>query len=221
MREQCDSPSVARIARDEVCRVGNPQALPNFVFIGDSFGDALVPGIDAATNRLSKPTAGYALTHSGCFPLPGVEQLSNPSCKGVMDANIAFIKRHPEIRKIVMVARWTSAALGNRFGQFEQSGWVIKDKYSTGQSVNDNKGVMLRSLENLISQFPDRQFIFIAYIPEQQFDVPRKLAFSSEFFSSSYTGVDVRIHQSRQGAVRSIFGLLVQNIIILRSLMWV
>jgi peptidoglycan/LPS O-acetylase OafA/YrhL len=159
MREQCDSPSVARIARDEVCRVGNPQALPNFVFIGDSFGDALVPGIDAATNRLSKPTAGYALTHSGCFPLPGVEQLSNPSCKGVMDANIAFIKRHPEIRKIVMVARWTSAALGNRFGQFEQSGWVIKDKYSTGQSVNDNKGVMLRSLENLISQFPDRQFI--------------------------------------------------------------
>lgn len=205
IREQCDSPSVARIARDDVCIVGSPASLPNFVFIGDSFGDALVPGIDAATNELGKPTSGYILTHSGCFPLPGIRQLSNPACDGVMEANIAFIRKHPEIKRIVIAARWTSAALGNRFGQFKQDGWIIQDEKNSGQSVKDNKAVMSRSLEKLIAQLSDRNIIFIAYIPEQEYDVPRKMYLSYEFKQPVYDGISLKMHEARQQAVRDIF----------------
>jgi peptidoglycan/LPS O-acetylase OafA/YrhL len=208
-RAACDSPSRSRLDGDDVCSLGAPEAPLSFALIGDSFGDALAPGFDQAAKDAGK--RGLVLTHSGCFPLAGVQQTDNISCNGVMNATLGLMVRHPEIKDVVIVARWTSAFLGTRFGQFEQSGWFLKDDDTKSLSYEENRNVFERGLLRTLHVLDGRRITIIAFIPEQRYDIPRAMAMHSKFGSPPLVEVTTTEHDRRQLDMRAAFKRLMQS----------
>lgn len=209
LRKACDAPSRKRVAAGELCEIGAPDVPVSFAFIGDSFGDALVPGMDAAARDAGK--RGVVLTHSGCFPLLGVEQTDNPSCAGQMDAAVGYVQAHPGIRDVVLVARWTSALLGTRFGQFEQSGWYIKDAQTAEVSYGENRMAFGRGMLRTLHAFNGRQVSVLAFIPEQRYDIPRAMALEHAFGWPRQVNLSRSEHEQRQRALREEFARLEQQ----------
>lgn len=205
-RASCDAPSAARLQADEVCRIGDEKAPVSFAFIGDSFGDALMPGIEEAARQSGK--RGLALTHSGCFPLLDVQQTDNLSCNGVMEATLKLMERHPEVKDVVLVARWTSALMGTRFGQFEQSGWFLRDGQTEAISYGENQAVFMRGMLRTLNGLQGRRITVLAFIPEQRYDIPRALAMHSAFGQPHTVPLPRAEHERRQLEMRAAFARL-------------
>ena len=199
-RQRCDRPLPERIAAGQACVLGAASpAAPTFVLIGDSFGDAAAPGIDESARALG--LKGLSLTYSGCFLLLGARQ-GNPACARFMDAAAAYVTTHPSLRNVVLVGRWTSALLGDRFGQARTQGWFVQDAQSTERSVDENRRVFERSFDRLLAAFDGRHVVVVAYIPEQRYDVPRALALSATFGYPAQPALPVAMHEQRQGELR-------------------
>jgi peptidoglycan/LPS O-acetylase OafA/YrhL len=199
-RRRCDRLSPGRIAAGQACMLGAAgPAAPTFVLIGDSFGDAAAPGIDVSARALG--LKGLSLTYSGCFPLLGARQ-DNPACDRFMDAAVDYVTTHPAVRDVVLVGRWTSALLGDRFGQARTQGWFVQDTQSTERSVGENRRVFERSFDRLLVALDGRRIAVVAYIPEQRYDVPRALALSATFGYPAQPALPVAMHERRQGELR-------------------
>lgn len=200
-RAACDRPAPARIAEGGACQFGAEGVAPSFVLIGDSFADALMPGLDEAARRAGR--RGYALFHSGCFPLAGTRQ-ENPACEAVAQATLAFIKAHSEITTVVLAARWTSALLGNRYGQTRGEGWFIEDGETRERSYAENARVFPRALERTVMALAPARVVLLAYLPEQRYDVPRALALSARFGLPGDVDLPIAMHERRQASLRPI-----------------
>ena len=202
-RQHCDRLPPERIAAGQACTLGSagPDA-PAFVLIGDSFGDAAAPGIDESARALG--LKGLSLTYSGCFPLLGARQ-DNPACARFMAAAAAYVTSHPAVRNVVLVGRWTSALLGDRYGQVRTQGWYVQDAQSTERSTGENRRVFERSFDRLLAAFDGRRVAVVAYIPEQRYDVPRALALSATFGFPVQPALPVGLHEQRQGELRGAF----------------
>jgi peptidoglycan/LPS O-acetylase OafA/YrhL len=202
-RQRCDRLPPERIVAGQACALGaaGPDA-PSFVLIGDSFGDAAAPGIDASARALGRK--GLSLTHSGCFLLLGARQ-DNPACARFMDAATAYVQAHPSVHDVLLVGRWTSALLGDRFGQSPTPHWFVQDAQSTERSVDENRRVFERSLDRLLVALDGRHVAVVAYIPEQRYDVPRALALSATFGRPAQPALPVAMHEQRQEALRDTF----------------
>jgi len=109
------------------------------------------------------------------------------------------------VRDVVLVGRWTSALLGDRFGQVRTQGWFVQDAQSTERSANENRRVFERSFDRLLTAFDGRRVAVVAYIPEQRYDVPRALALSATFGHPAQPALPVAMHEQRQGELREAF----------------
>jgi peptidoglycan/LPS O-acetylase OafA/YrhL len=205
-RLRCDRLPPERIAAGQACTLGaSEHYAPSFVLIGDSFGDAAAPGIDESARALG--LKGLSLTYSGCFLLLGARQ-DNPACARFMDAAVAYVGAHPSVRNVVLVGRWTSALLGDRFGQVRTQGWYVQDAQSTERSQGENRRVFERSFDRLLTAFDGRRVAVVAYIPEQRYDVPRALALSATFGYPAQPALPVAMHEQRQVELRDTFDRL-------------
>lgn len=204
-RVACDRPTPARIAAGSACQFGAEGVLPNFALIGDSFADALMPGLDETARRAGR--RGYALFHSGCFPLVETRQ-ENPACEAVSRATLAFLKAHPEITTVVVAARWTSALLGNRYGQTRGEGWFIEDNETGERGYEENARVFPRALERTAAALMPARVVVLAYLPEQRYDVPRALALSAQFGLPRDVDLPAALHERRQAPLRPILARL-------------
>ncbi|WP_343584967.1 acyltransferase family protein [Herbaspirillum sp.] len=208
MRSRCDSPSRQRLAAGDACTIGAPDAPLSFALLGDSFGDALAAGVDQAARDAGK--RGLLLTHSGCFPLAGVRQSDNHSCDGVADATLKLLARHPEIGNVVIAARWTSALLGTRFGQFAQDGWFLRDDETRQTGYAENRQVFQRGMLRTLHALEGRRITVLAYIPEQRYDVPRAMALQRTFGWPRSVELARDEHERRQRDLREAFRRLAQ-----------
>lgn len=202
-RAECDRPAPSRIRDGQVCMIGDPNAPEaSFVFFGDSFADALMPAMDETAKQQGRK--GYALVHSGCFPLVGVNQ-NDPSCRAFTDAGFEFIRSRPKLRNVVLAARWTSALLGNRFGQFHGEGWFITDAQSSEPSYPENGRVFRRTFRETLATLKGRDVSVVAFIPEQRYDVPRALALNTLYDTPPSVPLPRALHEMRQAPLRQAF----------------
>jgi hypothetical protein len=205
-RQRCDRLAPQRIALGEACELGSDAPIePSFIVIGDSFGDAVSPGIDAAARSLGRK--GSILTHSGCFPLAGVRQ-ANPDCARFMDAAVAHVAAHPALHDVILVGRWTSALLGDRFGQVQAAGWFIEDDESAAPSAAENRKVFERGFARTLAAFAGHRIAVVAHIPEQRYDVPRALALSAQLGHPAQPALPIAAHVQRQAELRAVLARL-------------
>ena len=200
-RNKCDSRTPERISRDDVCLVGADSARPSFVVVGDSFADALIPGIDAMASESG--FQGYALTRGGCLPLKGVNQ-DIGQCRAFTDAALDFINRHSAIRMVLLVGRWTTAAEGVRFGSNKTASMFISDDQTAALGYSENRRVLTEGLKHTLEALASRQVFIGAFIPEQPVNVPRFVGVSRLLGRTESVGVDRSIFDSRQLFVREL-----------------
>lgn len=205
MRSTCNSISLDRLDRNDVCKIGDQGIDPSFAIIGDSFSDAIIPGFESSAIR--NRTAGLVYSASGCYPLRGADQ-GNEYCKQYMDKAFEKIAANAQIRTVAIIARFTSAYHGSRFGQFPAENWFITDEFSRVKTLQENKNVFRRTLKISIAALKGKTIIIYAFFPEQQYEIPRAHVMHHLFGQPSSIDIDIQTHRQRQQEVRSEFELI-------------
>jgi peptidoglycan/LPS O-acetylase OafA/YrhL len=201
-RAECDSRSPDSVLADQVCRIGVKDGAATFAVLGDSFGDALLPGIASAAQAVDRK--GLVLTAAGCYPLLGIAMPDNSKCRPYMDAAIERIRRDQSIETVFIIGRWTTAILGMRFGYGEAPTWLIRDDQTAAVGVAENEAVVRRSLARTVEALAPKKIVIVAYIPEQKVYVPQAAALSELFDRKEPIGVSREVFDARQRKVHEL-----------------
>ncbi len=200
LRGKCDRRSPAQVDAGSFCVEGSALAsAPSFALLGDSFGDAIAPGVIKAAETLGRK--GLMLTYSGCYPLLGLNQTH--ACREFMEASMRAIERQSSVKQVVIVARWTAAYLGSRFGERMDTGWFLTDDFTKDKSYDENKRVMERALVRTVERLKGRDVVFIYGIPEHDRNVPRAAGLYRFFYKSEYKGLPRAVNETRQKDVKT------------------
>ena len=200
-REECDSRAVGAVLADDICRLGKRDGRQaTFAVLGDSFGDALVPGIETAARMAERQ--GLILTSAGCYPLIGVNMPDSEKCRRFVDAATERIARDVAIDTVFIVGRWTTAILGTRFGYGAGPTWFISDDASgADRGPQENVAVLYRALNRTLEALKPKRVVIVAYIPEQRFYIPQAAGLSRLFDLHESIAVDRKTFDGRQQKV--------------------
>jgi hypothetical protein len=140
-----------------LCSVGSDAARPTFVLWGDSHARALRAAIDESASRQSR--AGYLAFGAGCpaILMHGPARPSqrfgpgSPRCRNFNDRMLEYIGAHPELKTIILVARWV------RYGD-------------TGRDMDEFSPALNRLVSHLMVR--GRTVVIVNQVPEVGHDVP-------------------------------------------------
>lgn len=153
----------------------------SFAVWGDSHAEALLPAIGTAAHRAGR--SGVFLGRDGCVPLLGVHQVREGYADCV-DSNaraLAYLAAHPEIRLVLLVARWGlyATALPGTPGDGEPL--LIRDELTQAPSVAENMAVFRRGWEATRRELAALgvAVAFVEQVPEALANVPATAARSA------------------------------------------
>ncbi len=198
-RERCDTPSLARITAGKVCTIGVP-GTPRFALIGDSFGDALAPGVDRAAREAG--VSGIVVTVGGCAIMSGVG--NSPRCRQIADATIALVARTPSIERVVLIERWSAWITSKREGLFAQRHMWLRDDQTTVPGVAENRAVVARGIDRTIATLAPRKLTFVVGLPEQLVHVPQAATVRA-VWGGDLAGVPRARYDQRQATTKAVF----------------
>lgn len=198
-RPACDHPSLDRLARGDVCHVG-PPGEPRFALVGDSFGDALAPGVSAAAYETGVP--GVVMTFSGCAPLLAVRS-SSEKCTGQVDAAWGLLAKMRKLDTVLLIARWPMLITGSRSGLFQQENAWLYDAQSVGTGTTDNRQVVARGIARSARAIGRARIVVVTGVPEQKVHVPQALSLAPRF-AVDVAGVDRAAFNRRAAGMASV-----------------
>jgi peptidoglycan/LPS O-acetylase OafA/YrhL len=204
-RTVCDGRSPAQLAKDDVCFIGSKTAPADFVLLGDSFAGAFSPGVDAMAQVAGR--RGYDLTRGGCVPMLKTD-IGGVACGAFLDSAIALINRHPEIKTVILVGRWTTVSEGKRFGVDQDSDMLVSDAETKAEGYAENRRVLERGLERTLAALSSKQVFVTAFVPEQAVNVPQAMAINKYFHNDKDVSVRRDVFDARQAFVRQLLSSL-------------
>ncbi|MBL8189579.1 MAG: acyltransferase [Acidobacteria bacterium] len=165
---------------DRLCRLGaSESAKPDFALWGDSHGEFVVDTVAQAA--IAAQRSGLQITSEGCPPMLGVTRPDRNyrHCPAFTDAAFKVIA-DPQIRQVIIVARWALWSEGSRF-HFENGGSVIINDAEAPTSQTANRDVLRRGLTRTLDSLKalGKKVTIVAPIPEIGWDVPTVLALES------------------------------------------
>lgn len=154
------------------CALGK-QGAASFVVWGDSHAMALAPVVQQAA--LTKRASGRLDYRSACAPLIGVDKRYDPACRAANEMALAEALR-PEVRTVVLSARWAAAAEG-RVGEAGPLSLQLTDGDNTAGKA-DNHQVFTRGLERTLARLRQagKSIIIVDAVPELPFPAPEMFA---------------------------------------------
>lgn len=157
-------------------RVGRVKSIPCFILWGDSHARALIPAISSQANQ--NGLSGYIATQSSHPPILGMDGIKSNMeifCHHEFnDGVISFIKDHPEIKTVILVAIWECYANGIHFMQKE--GPTIQLKDITGlTSTHSNRALLKIGLNRTINTILGlgRQVVIVSDPPDIGFNAQK------------------------------------------------
>jgi peptidoglycan/LPS O-acetylase OafA/YrhL len=167
-----------QLAPSSPCTIGDPARATQFLW-GDSHAGALF----GAMNELSR--AGAATIYGAtprCPPLIGIG--TDPQCIRANDRKLNYVLSHPEIRSVIIAARWSLYVNGRatKLGPAETNGSVPQLETRDGEDLKQfsepARREFRRGLEALISRLlaSGKKVVLVYPIPETGYDVPSTLA---------------------------------------------
>ena len=170
----------------ELCTLGAKSAAASFLVWGDSHAGALAPAVDRSASRHS--VSGYLALRLGCAPLSGIER-KDPgwSCADFNRATLAYVEQHPQLRTVVLAARWAIFAEGTRYKAEEGVPVRLRDAEGPGDRDADNATLFEAGLRRTVQRLvaAGRTVVLLEGIPEVGYDV------SSAFAIAARTGRNV------------------------------
>jgi len=203
-RSTCFNRSPSRIVRGDACLIGAKGAKPDFLLWGDSHADALLPAVsDAAA---SKGRAGYVAAHGHCAAALGVSWSKAKECVA-FNAAVAKIAMRPEIKTVVLDARWAPDAgePGVRKGATDIA--ELTDSQSTMSSPAETRAAFIRGMTRTVRMLAaaHKQIIIVGGTPEFPMPVPTELA-KMALYGKQWPLVPTRAeYLARQEPVYAIF----------------
>jgi hypothetical protein len=200
----CHNRKAAQVDADDVCMIGSG-GKPSFVVLGDSFADALVPGIAAAAKEAGR--SGFVITKGGCAPLL---ETGGAECQALSAATLAFLARHPSIDRVVMAARWSGFAEGSRFGE-NRPRVALTDALSVTPSPEDSRRVLADGFDRTLTALAPRRVVVIGFVPEQPLRPSRAIALARHHGLDDVIGVDRATYDQRQRHAHAIIDPLARR----------
>jgi len=177
--DACQNVDTAAGTALTVCDIGNTQETDiEFVFWGDSHGLAMLPAVHRSA--VDSQNRGVFVGRGGCPPILGVRQAQQDasSCPDLAEAFIAYLSEHPEIRQVIIAARWSIYAMGERYRGEDGTTVYIRDAATDEVSLQENRAVFRRAIERTLSTLESmgKRVVLVAQVPETEFDLPRAAA---------------------------------------------
>jgi peptidoglycan/LPS O-acetylase OafA/YrhL len=175
--QYCFALPLDKLNEKDLCRFGvSRDTAPSFILWGDSHADAILLAVSDVAKREGRE--GYFAGESSCAPLVGVYRYDTPRCRAFNDRILAFVLAHPEIRTVILEARWGKNAAGTAYGD-EGHGFVpIADDIARAKKPGDNAAIFARGLKRTIDALraAHREVVLIGPVPEVGQPVPQVLA---------------------------------------------
>jgi peptidoglycan/LPS O-acetylase OafA/YrhL len=196
-RADCQGRSEARILAGDICRIGTEGVKPSFAFVGDSFADAMTPGIDAAAKRAG--TAGLLVIQAGCLPLAGTG-----TCGTFWTKVHALLGARTELDRIVIAARWPGFIDASRFGLFHAAVPYQRDAETSTSSLEEGMRAIERGFARTAATLGAERMTVLAYMPEQAVHVPQALTLSRQFGLPVPGPLSRAVFEARQSRSRNL-----------------
>jgi peptidoglycan/LPS O-acetylase OafA/YrhL len=199
-RKHCHSMSIDRIEKLDLCRMGPNEKPPQFVVWGDSFADAMMPGLKNLAEQNNVP--GMFASSSACAPVLGVnrrvgtlqlkcDQFNQAMLKAVDDLNI---------KNVLLITAWgmSGYSASDPTIQIPDAGYSAED-YSQ-KDIN----LFTFGFEKLIGELELRGIrVWVAHkIPMPKYDVPSYLG-RYEMFGKNKDDLNMtlaKVNQQKQAA---------------------
>ena len=157
---------------DALCDLGVARGTPSFLLWGDSHARALASGVSRSAARHG--LRGKFVALPACPPLAGIERDSRRSCDAFNRSVLRMLARAPEIKTVVLGARWALSAEGRRYAH--ESGRPVKlvDLEDGSDAGLPNDALFEIGLRRTIVQLRrlGKQVVLVRGIPEVGYDVP-------------------------------------------------
>lgn len=195
-----------------LCRFGASRGIvPSFILWGDSHADAILPAVRDVAKKNGRE--GYFAGQPSCAPLLGVARPDTPYCYAFNNKVLAIIKAHPELKIVILMARWGKNADGKAYGD-EGHGFVpIYDKKAHAHKPADNAAIFTRGLKRTVDALRKlgRKVVLVGPVPEIGWPVPLVLAREKITGKPRRTVPSRKDYLHRQRIVLPLFARLAQN----------
>ena len=183
---ECLSRSDHPLTPAQACSLGAPQAGPSLVLLGDSHADALFVALDDQLRRSGR--AGLMMAHSGCAPTPGLRRVDmgpRSPCEAYFAAAFDELARRPELRTVVLSARWSTYAQDRRFdngeGGRDPAPSMPLDTLSSTAPAPESRARVDRVVSAYVAGIRSlramgKQVVLVYPVPEVGWHVPHRLA---------------------------------------------
>jgi peptidoglycan/LPS O-acetylase OafA/YrhL len=163
------------------CHLGAPGDQLSVLLWGDSHAEAFAPAVDQAA--VAAGLSGWRVNGPACPPLLGARRLdaeASSSCSQNNSDVVELVQGHPELRTVVLVARWALAAETTRFGDEEGEPAFLADDKDDTASVANSRRVLAEGLERSVTAIrqarPGVRIILVGQVPEPGVGVAKCLA---------------------------------------------
>jgi peptidoglycan/LPS O-acetylase OafA/YrhL len=167
-----------------LCVMGSQNAKPTFLLWGDSHAKSIAVAFDTAAQE--NDIKGQIAIQTGCPPLLGIERTGRTRCHQFNQTVLTYLINNPDIKTIVLAARWALSTKGTRYKQEagKQVTLIAIDDGGNKQVVKksqNNVGLFNKGLRRTVKQLTQlgRQVVIVGPIPEVGYHVP-----AAEFVAS-------------------------------------
>ncbi|MBT8078916.1 MAG: acyltransferase [Gammaproteobacteria bacterium] len=170
--KECEDDEERMFSEAGLCRLGFASGQAGFLFWGDSHVIALASAVNLSARRHG--VSGVLATRTACPPLLGIERPGRSSCNAFNGAVLRYLDDHPDIRTVLLAARWPLSTKGTRYKNEDGRAVSLVDLHRPGAGKVDNVTAFETGLYRTISELSDRglSIVLVGPVPEVGFDVP-------------------------------------------------
>ncbi|WP_172593049.1 acyltransferase family protein [Altererythrobacter sp. B11] len=159
------------------CVIGNPAKVDAMLW-GDSHAGTLWAAVEPVS-----ALAGVQYAANSACP-PGLELATSAACLNMNRADLRFALDHPEVKVVILAARWSLYLKGRALGlgPAETNAGLPRLRWSDGRPVDASTpaatAAMARDLGRLVAQLlaAGKTVVIVYPVPEVGYDVPFTLA---------------------------------------------
>jgi hypothetical protein len=132
-------------------------------------------------------SGGLLATRTACPPLLSIDRAGENSCHDFNQSIIEFLADRPDIKTVILAARWAFSINGTRYKNESGKSITLQDVTSPDMSDAGNSILFERGLRRTVDALAelDKNIVFVTQVPEIGHDVP------SASYSARLTGRDV------------------------------
>jgi peptidoglycan/LPS O-acetylase OafA/YrhL len=154
--------------------IGDKKTKPSFILWGDSHAMAIANGLNIIGNN--KKVSGYVASSSAVPPMIGINSVTNNQVSSFNNNVIMFIKSHPEIKTVILSARWSvyfTLIADNWLNNENRYFPILKAEISKKGKIDDDFNFMELALRNTIDLLNkmNKKIIVISNVPELRNDI--------------------------------------------------